>query len=137
MSAGVEGAAAPSSSLDENGHNVEVRDHGQVLEVRLPSWLTADERRAIADGVGQLIESRGKLGSYAERVAAEVQRVMRADGLDEGHLQMFLGCARTRAAALWSGFRPFKLDELAAVADALGVSLLSLAAPGVDEGGQR
>lgn len=28
---------------------VEVRDHGQVLEVRLPSWLTDDERRAIVE----------------------------------------------------------------------------------------
>ena len=120
------------------GGSVTTDDGTDALVVRLPSWLTSDERRAIADGVGRLIESRGKLGgSYAERVAAEVQRVIQADGLDEGHLQMFLGCARTRAAALWSGFRPFKLDELATVADALGVSLLSLAAPGVDEGGQR
>lgn len=114
-------------------------DDGQVLEVRLPSWLTDDERQAIADGVGRLIESRGQLNgvNYAERVAAEVRRVMDADGLDEGHLRLFLGCARTRAAALWSGWRPYTLDELAAVSDALDVPLMSLAAPGVDEGVQR
>lgn len=71
---------------------VEVDCH--VLEVRFPSWHTADERQAIADGVGRLIESRGRLGAmgYAESVAAEVRRVMQADGLDEGHMQMFLGC---------------------------------------------
>lgn len=28
---------------------VEVRDGGDVLEVRLPSWLTGDERRAIVE----------------------------------------------------------------------------------------
>ena len=28
---------------------VEVRDCGDVLEVRLPSWLTDDERRAIVE----------------------------------------------------------------------------------------
>ncbi|MHA6511325.1 hypothetical protein [Tessaracoccus sp. Z1128] len=117
----------------------EVLDRGDVLEVRLPSWLTADERQAIAAGVQRLIDSHGKLGAmgYAESVAAEVQRVMVADGLDVGHLQMFLGCTRARAAALWQGWKPFKLDELGMVADALGVPLLSLAAPGSDEGGQR
>lgn len=28
---------------------VEVRDCGDVLEIRLPSWLTDDERRAIVE----------------------------------------------------------------------------------------
>ena len=117
---------------------VEVRADERVLEVRLPSWLTDDERARIAEGVRLLIESRGQLNGvgYAERVAAEVRRVMDADGLDEGHLRLFLGCARTRAAALWSGWRPYTLDELAAVSDALDVPLMSLAAPGV-EGVQR
>lgn len=53
-------------------------------------------------------------------------------------LSVFLGCTRARAAGLWHGWKPFKLDELAAVADALGVPFMSLAAPGVDEvGGSR
>ena len=119
---------------------VEARGDERVLEVRLPSWLTDDERARIADGVERLIESRGRLGAvgYAERVAAEVRRVMDADGLDEGHLRLFLGCARARAAGLWHGWKPFKLDELAAVADALDVPFMALAAPGVDEvGGSR
>ena len=113
---------------------VEVRGDERVLEVRLPSWLTDDERQAIADGVERLVESRGRLGAvgYAERVAAEVRRVMDADGLDEGHIAMFLGCTRARAAGLWHGWKPFKLDELAAVADALDVPLMSLAAPGME-----
>ncbi|MHA6511625.1 hypothetical protein [Tessaracoccus sp. Z1128] len=34
---------------------VEVLDHGQVLEVRLPSWLTDDERQAIVEEVRRFI----------------------------------------------------------------------------------
>ena len=120
-----------------SGHEV-TRNDGQVYAVRLPEWLSADERRrivaeanAFVAGMFQAI-SAGGLGAYSARVSAEVAGRLDAAGIDARALGELLGCSRRWAAGLLAGRRPWSLDDLAMVADRLGVEVMALAAPGVE-----
>lgn len=69
---------------------------------------------------------------YSARVSAEVAGRLDAAGIDARALGELLGCSRRWAAGLLAGRRPWSLDDLAMVADRLGVEVMALAAPGVE-----
>lgn len=67
--------------------------------------------------------------TYSTQVATEVRGSLARAGKDAGDLAEIISVSTPTARARWRGEKPYTLDELSVIADALGVSVISLVTP--------
>lgn len=67
--------------------------------------------------------------TYSAQVAGEVRAQLARAGKDTGDLASVLGVSRPTAAARWNGSKPYTLDELSAIAEALCLPVEALLLP--------
>lgn len=67
--------------------------------------------------------------TYSEQVAAEVRAQLARAGKDTADLASMLGVSRPTASSRWNGSKPYTLDELHAIAEALSVPVDVLVLP--------
>lgn len=68
--------------------------------------------------------------TYSAQVAGEVRAQLARAGKDAGDLASMLGVSRPTASSRWNGAKPYTLDELFVIAEALSLPVDALVLPG-------